>query len=163
MLQSLLLTALGGLLGISGSYMAFRWQAGDAKRIRSEQYSREDRYRLQAERIQAYSAFHVAAGHARGMIASGGSETEMRAARNSLWEAYTLVALIGDHATERCAAALLDLVTAVAYKEAQFDRERFAELIRAFMAVSLHELIPARHIDRAELAAHRERIDQTEQ
>jgi hypothetical protein len=117
MLQSLLLTALGGFLGFGGSYMAFRWQAGDARQVRSEQYGREDRYRLQAERIRAYGVFHVAAGHARGTIASGGSETETRAARNSLWEAYTLVALIGDHATERCASELLDLVSAVAYKE----------------------------------------------
>ena len=58
-LQSLLLTALGGVLGAGGALLASQWQAREARRIRREQNARDDRYRLTADRIRAYSAFHV--------------------------------------------------------------------------------------------------------
>jgi hypothetical protein len=151
-LQSLLLTALGGVLGIGGGLLASQWQAREARRVRREQYGRDDRYRLTTERIGAYGAFYTAAGSARRTLnrytRSGGRETsltDVHEARDLLWQAYTLVALIGDHDTERQASALLGVVDDVAYEGSQFAVDRWSELIRGFIEASRLELIPARN------------------
>ncbi len=149
MLQSLLLTALGGVLGAGGALLASQWQAREARRVRREQYARDDRYRLTADRIRAYSAFHVAAGAARATMGdytrSNGRDASLHDvmdARNTLWEASTLIALIGDDSTWRRAAALLDFVTDVAQEQSNFAVAKWNELIISFIQTSRLELIP---------------------
>jgi hypothetical protein len=153
MLQSLLLTGLGGVLGITGTLFASQWQARNAKQVRAEQYSREDRYRLATERINAYTAFYRAAGRARSAMwihahAEGGEfdkdfRTEMQAARDNLWDCYTVIGLIGDDGTERRASAVLELVTKVSRDQARFADGQWTELIRAYIRAARLELISA--------------------
>jgi hypothetical protein len=145
MLQSLLLTALGGVLGAGGALLASRSQALEARRIRKEQDAREDRYRLMQERIKAYSSFFVAAGSAR-MVITGHSATPRKVikARNDLWEASTLSQLVGDDNTSSCARALLKVVSAIAYDGSPYKADEWDELIIAFVQAARLELIPAR-------------------
>lgn len=144
-LQSLLLTALGGVLGAGGALLASRSQALEARRIRKEQNTREDRYRLVQERIKAYSSFFVAAGSARMVITGHPTPTpqEVIKARNDLWEAYTLSALVGDDDTSSCANALLELVSAIAYRGSPYKADQWDKLIVAFVQAARRELIPA--------------------
>ena len=143
MLQSLLLTALGGILGAGGALLASRSQALEARRIRKEQDAREDRYRLMQERIKAYSGFFVAAGSARMVITGHPTRPEVIKARNDLWEALTLSALVGDDDTSSCAHALLKLVSAIAYDGSPYKADEWDELIIAFVQAARRELIPA--------------------
>lgn len=146
-LQSLLLTALGGVLGAGGALLASRSQALETRRIRKEQDTREDRYRLVQERIKAYSSFFVAAGSARMVITGHPTLQEAMKARNDLWEAYTLSALVGDDDTSSCANALLELVSAIAYRGSPYKADKWDELIIAFVQAARRELIPARQPD----------------
>ena len=98
-LQSLLLTAIGGVIGVGGALFAAQWQAREARRVRKEQEARDDRYRLMNERIAAYRTFYIAAGSARHIIERQAPAQEVRQARDAMWEAFTLVALIGDKNT----------------------------------------------------------------
>jgi hypothetical protein len=148
-LQTLLLTALGGMLGIGGSLAASKWQAREARLVRHEQYARDDRYRLTTDRIRAYSAFHLAAGSARATMGiytkSKGRDASLAdvvETRNVLWDAYTLIALIGDDSTENQASALLQYVTSVAYEHSEFIGTEWNKLIVAFVQASRLELIP---------------------
>jgi hypothetical protein len=142
-LQSLLLTALGGVLGAGGALLASRSQALEARRIRKRQDTREDRYRLMQERIRAYSSFFVAAGSARMVITGHPTRQEAIKARNDLWEAYTLSVLVGDDDTSGCANALLKLVSAIAYDGSPYKADEWDELIIAFVQAARRELIPA--------------------
>jgi hypothetical protein len=143
-LQSLLLTALGGVLGAGGALLASRSQALEARRIRKEQDAREDRYRLMQERIRAYSSFYVAAGSARMIITGHPTPQEVIKARNDLWEAFTLSTLVGDDDTSSCANGLLKLVSAIAYDGSPYKADEWDELIIAFVQAARRELIPAR-------------------
>jgi hypothetical protein len=102
LLQSLLLTAVGGILGISGTLIASRWQANEARQERGERYRREDRYRLSKDRLEAYSSFWLAAGEVRsllggGPVGEGGiSPSEAMSVRNGMFREFVRVALIGD-------------------------------------------------------------------
>lgn len=149
MLQSLLLTALGGVLGAGGALVASERQAREARRIRREQDARDDRYRLTTDRIRAYSAFHVAAGSARSTMGiytrSEGREASLEdvmVARNALWDAFSLVALIGDANTWGRASALMEFVTDIAQGQSPFGVAKWNELIQAFIQTSRVELIP---------------------
>jgi hypothetical protein len=55
MLDSLLLTALGGVLGIAGTLAATIWQGRSARDAQREQNACEDRCRLATDRIAAYT------------------------------------------------------------------------------------------------------------
>jgi hypothetical protein len=147
MLQSLLLTGLGGLLGIAGTLLASQWQARNARQVRSEQYVREDRYRLASERIEAYAAFYKSAGKARGIMwkKSHGENladdsNSMLEVRNNVWESYTIIGLIGDNSTERRAAAILEYVTAVSHDQAKFAPGKWSELMKAYIRSARAEL-----------------------
>lgn len=143
MLQSLLLTAIGGVIGIGGSFLASQWQAREARRVRKEQYAREDRYRLMERRITAYRDFYVAAGEARQTISRQSSVKETREARNALWDTFTLLTIIGDEKTRVQARSLLRAVDAVASDGSPFNVDEWDELILNFVRVSRLELIPA--------------------
>jgi hypothetical protein len=143
-LQSLLLTALGGVLGAGGALLASRSQALEARRTRKEQDAREDRYRLMQERIKAYSGFFAAAGSARAVITGRRTPDKVIDARNVLWEAFTLVALVGDDNTWHRAGALLQVVSAIAFEGSPYKADEWDELIQAFIQASRLELIPAR-------------------
>jgi hypothetical protein len=86
--ESLLLTTLGGLLAIAGTSLGAWWQLRTSRETRREQYRREDMYRLQNERRQAYASYITAAGGVRTALRYLGSQTgreEAVAARNELY------------------------------------------------------------------------------
>lgn len=143
MLQSLLLTALGGVLGIGGALLASQWQAREARRIRKEQDARDDRYRLMQERITAYRDFYIAAGSARHVIQRQAPTQEIRQARDTMWEAFTLVALIGDKGTWDQARTMLRMIDVVTFEGSPFNVETWNELIRSYVRISRFDLIPA--------------------
>jgi hypothetical protein len=117
--------------------------------VRREQYDRDDRYRLMEQRIAAYRDFYIAAGAARHVIMGETSGPEIREARTVLWEAFTLLAVIGDETTWDQARKLLHVVTAVAFDNMQFNVKEWNEMIRRFVEVSRLELIPARSAERS--------------
>jgi hypothetical protein len=96
------------------------------------------------ERIRAYSSFWVAAGSARMVITGRATPQKVIKARNDLWEAYTLSALVGNDDTSSCADALLKLVSAIAYKGSPYKAGEWDELIMSFVQAARRELIPAR-------------------
>ncbi len=128
MLQSLLLTGLGGVLGIMGTLLASQWQARNAKQVRAEQYTREDRYRLATNRIDAYTAFYRAAGRARSAMATHAHPKEVECG------------LIGDNATERHASAVLEFVTRVSQHLEHFVPRQWADLMKAYIHAARFEL-----------------------
>jgi hypothetical protein len=141
-LQSLLLTALGGVLGVGGALLASQWQAREARRVRKEQEARDDRYRLMNERIMSYRAFYIAAGAARHVIERQAQPQDIVRARDEMWEAFTLVALIGDEKTWGQARSMLRMVSAVAFEGSPFNIDAWDELIRSYIQVSRLDLIP---------------------
>jgi hypothetical protein len=142
--RSLLLTAIGGVVGIGGAFLALLWQAREARRVRREQYARDDRYRLAERRITASRDFYVAAGTARHTIGRQSSVKEKREARGALWEPFTLLSIIGDKNTREQARNLLQVVTAVGFDNSPFDMDQWDELILNFVQASRLELAPAR-------------------
>ena len=153
MIQSLLLTAVGGILGISGTLIASRWQAKEARQERSERYDREDHHRLTKERIEAYSSFFLAAGEVRSLmwgkvVGEGGiPPSEAMSVRDRLWQTYTHIALIGDPETRRRSTALVDYVTSVARRGKSFDSDEFGDLVNHFIAAAHAEFVPSRLSD----------------
>jgi hypothetical protein len=145
-LQSLLLTALGGVLGVGGALLASQWQAREARRVRKERDARDDRYRLTQERIKAYRDFYIMAGNARHVIEDQGSVEEIRQARKVMWEAFTLVALIGDENTWHQARTMLRIVSEVAFEGSCFDVDTWNELIRDYIRISRLDLIPEQYV-----------------
>src|ERR1022692_322201 len=141
-LQSLLLTALGGVLGVGGALLASQFQAREGRRVRREQDARDDRYRLSRERIDAYKAFYIAAGSARHAIDAGLSIKKVQERRQVLWEAFTLVALIGDANTWDHARTVLRVISDVAFDGSSLNVDEWNELIRVFIQSSRLELIP---------------------
>jgi hypothetical protein len=142
-LQSLLLTALGGVLGVGGALIASQWQAREARRVRKEQEARDDRYRLMNERIMAYRTFYIAAGSARHIIERQAPAQEILQARDTMWEAFTLVALIGDENTWDQARTMLRMVSAVTFEGSPFNIDAWDKLIRSYIQASRLDLIPA--------------------
>jgi hypothetical protein len=150
LLQSLLLTSLGGFLGIAGALLASQFQARNAEQERREKYFREDRYRLAGERISAYTAFYRSAGRSRSAMATHAHDraTEcdnttreaLQTARNNLWDTYTVVGLIGDDPTERCAAKILDLVSEVSMHRAKLDRGEWSRMMKDYIRSARAEL-----------------------
>jgi hypothetical protein len=103
MLEALLLAGLGGFLAIAGTVTGQHLQARHNRRIRVEEYAREDRYRLFRDRLEAYREYHVAVGNARrvmGLYSRSRDDTglleTLKEARSEAWRAYTLVWLIGE-------------------------------------------------------------------
>jgi hypothetical protein len=133
--DALVLTALGGAIGTGGTWFGARIQAREAARVRSEQYVREDRFRLHKERVEAYSAFWVAAGNLRGHLDANargirvpGGGLQQRELRNLLWDTYTRVALVGAKPVLDAASNILGYADRVISAGHPFDRDKFADL-----------------------------------
>jgi hypothetical protein len=136
LLDSLLSAGVGGLIGTTGTLLAWRTQAKEARRIREEQYDREDRFRLHKERVEAYSAFYVAAGHARRTLRSDPTEESAMEARAEVWHKFTRVLLVGDRPVLDAASDILAYVTAVAHEGRRFDVDHYSELIWRLQATA---------------------------
>jgi hypothetical protein len=152
MLQSLLLVGLGGFLTIAGTVTGQYLQSRNVRRLRLDEYAREDRYRLFRDRLQAYHEYHVAAGHARSAMAVYNAsengvdlDKKLTKARSQVWRAYTLVWLIGEERVSERAKVLLDMVDDVARRGVEFQPDSWAEAIRAFVTAARSDL--SRHSD----------------
>ena len=139
--ESLVLTALGGGIGVAGAVAGARMQANDARRSRQEQYEREDRFRLHQERIAAYSRFYVIVGQLR---ASLGTDPQGQAAldkRAELWHAYTGVLLLGSEAVLKIAVEVVLQADNVVWRGAPLDRDAWRQLIRRLQLALRTDLI----------------------
>lgn len=110
--------------------------------VRSKE-ARDDRYRLMNERIMAYRTFYIAAGSARHIIERQAPAQEILQARDTMWEAFTLVALIGDENTWDQARTMLRMVSAVTFEGSPFNIGAWDKLIRSYIQASRLDLIPA--------------------
>jgi hypothetical protein len=150
-LESLLAAAVGGVLVITGTLASTVWQATSAKNTQRVQIAREDRYRLARDRIAAYTTFLQAAGSTRQAMAYHAGQDRgtanllksLRGQRNELWDAFTVVALIGDEDTRRAANDILVNVDQVAWRHVPFDPEAWSQLIGTYMRAARAELTAA--------------------
>ncbi|GAA4527720.1 hypothetical protein [Amycolatopsis samaneae] len=148
--ESALLTGLGGALTATGAWLGFRWQAREARKVKAADLAREDRYRLHNDRKEYYLSFYRAAGEARHALHAlrklpEGEESaealkEARAARTTVWEAYTAVRLIGAEPVRDKANPVFSYVSAAARLETRFDLDRFDRLLREFIVEAREEL-----------------------
>jgi hypothetical protein len=141
--DSMLSAALGGLIGVTGTVLGSRMQAREAGRVRAEQHDREDRFRLHKERIDAYSAFYIAAGHARRVLSGQPSGTMAADVRAEVWHAYTRVLLVGHRRVLDVADEILVYTTAVAFKGVSFDLDQYRGLISRLQHATRLDLIGA--------------------
>lgn len=150
MLQSLLLTGIGGLLAIMGTFVGQHMQARVTQRIRDEDRAREDRYRLHAERLQAYVAFHTKFGEARRVLvrhskSDNDSTAQVKAmeARNAAWHSFVTVRLIGSPDAVASARALMWEITAIAWEGKKFDPDEWSNLVVKFRTAARRDLVGA--------------------
>lgn len=136
LLDSLLATAVGGFIATTGTLLAWRTQAREARRIRIEQYEREDRFRLHKDRIDAYSAFYIAAGHARRILLGHSMDQPAQDVRAEVWHAFTRVVLVGDQMVLDVANDILAYVTDVVFKGTTFDVDHYRDLIWRLQATA---------------------------
>lgn len=148
MLQSLLLTGLGGLIAITGTVIGQRLQAREAKNMRIEDRTREDRYRLHKERLDAYVRFHVQFGLARRPMlayseAADAPEAleQVSEARIAAWQAFVFVRLIGSPKAVAAARAVMWEITAVAWDEKKFEKDRWSDLVLAFRTAARRDVV----------------------
>lgn len=118
-------------------------------RLRRDSERRDDHLRWHRERREAYGAFAVAAGHARqGMlIREGNTELAETSAnlwklRNKLFDAYSMVQLIGAKPVLYRASSVLTIVDEV-LAGTPYDDVRWAEAILGFRAAAREDLAPS--------------------
>ncbi|MFI5584392.1 hypothetical protein ACIA5G_05105 [Amycolatopsis sp. NPDC051758] len=138
--ESAVLAGLAGGLTMTGTWLGFRWQSREARRGRTEQFAREDRFRLHNERLEAYSAFYLAAGHMRSGMRqlrlanpAASAAHEVHGQRRTLWEAFATVRLIGTDDVVEAASAVLAYATEVDHLETEFDIDHYDSLIRDYV------------------------------
>lgn len=149
MLQSLLLVGLGGVLAIAGTATGQYLQSRHTRRLRIDEYAREDRYRLFRDRLEAYREYHVAVGNARRVMGLHNRSVDdadlhemLKEARAEAWRAYTLVWLIGEERVVNAASVLLDMVDSVTWHGARFEPDSWREEIQAFVGAARSDLLP---------------------
>ena len=143
LVDSLLSAALGGLIGTSGTLLAWRTQAREARRTRGEQYRREDSFRLHAERVAAYHDFYMAAGHARGFMQRPHTEDMVAEARREIWDGYPKLVIVAEEGVLRVASEILSYMTGVAHEGEEFDLEEYKALIRKYQFAIRADIIGA--------------------
>jgi len=148
MLEALLLAGLGGVLAIAGTVAGQFMQARNAQHVRAEEFTREDRYRLHRDRLEAYREYHVALGGVRPVMAlysRSKDDTELhntlKEERNKAWRAYTLVWLIGEEKVVDAASGLLKLVDDVTWHGAGFQPDLWGAGIRAYVEAARSDLL----------------------
>jgi len=141
--ESLMLTALGGVIGLAGIWLGARVQAREADRVRREQFEREDRFRLHKERIAAYSEFYAATGRMRRLLKGHQDLSLCREHRSVLWLAYTTVLLIGDRSVLGAATAILGWADSIIANEKTYDEKEYTDMIHRFQNVGRADLTGA--------------------
>jgi len=142
--DSLLLTTLGGLLAIAGTSLGAWWQLRISRETRREQYRREDMYRLQNERRQAYASYITVAGRVRTTLRNLGSQTsreEAVAARNDLYYWSVQIRLMGGHDIVMATEELLREVNEILFGGGELEEERYRSLVAAATDAARRELL----------------------
>ena len=134
--------AVGGLIGVLGTLLGVRLQIKEAARARVEQYTREDRYRLNRDRIDAYASFDRAMGHARNVMSSSKAEQSVLVdARDEVWARYSLVMLVGEQQVIGVVKEMMAYVNEVLDRSRKFDAIECLALVRQFRAAARGDLI----------------------
>ena len=145
-----MLVGAGGALTVIGTWLGSFWQSREASKARSERFAREDRFRQHDQRTTTYASFYQAAGNARAALndlARTGHEPgrpairSARGCRNALWTEYTTLRLIGARDAWRAASSLLEFVTQVAWGDAEYDDERYDQLVADFVRAARSDLL----------------------
>lgn len=140
-LTPLLSAFLGGTIGVIGTLLGARTQIKEARHVRTEEYARDDKFRLHKERLEAYSEFYIAAGHGRRvLIQDDAVKDDMEAVRSECWHAYIKIVLIGDNDVLQVSGEILGHVTDVAFSQLPFDREYYKSLIHRLQTVTRSSL-----------------------
>jgi hypothetical protein len=140
----LLLTTLGGLLAIAGTSLGAWWQLRISRETRREQYRREDMYRLQNERRQAYASYIITAGRVRTTLKHLGPQTsreEAMAARNDLYYWFIQIRLMGGHDVVMATEELLQEVNEIIFGGGKLEEERYRSLVMAAEDAARRDLL----------------------
>jgi hypothetical protein len=142
LVQSLLLTSLGGVIAGLGTWLGARLQHKEAGRVRKEQYDREDSYRLHSDRVKAYCDLYLAAGKIRSALTWESATQEIvRQARNAYWAEFAKVSLLGENVVVGAAEEILQYVDGVIEKSQAFDSDGFRRLAKGFLAAARLDLV----------------------
>ena len=144
--SSLLLALTGGALTITGTVTGLRLQARHAAKARTEQYEREDRYRLFDKRQNAYVELYLKIGSARRQLViysrnanAADVLTDARTARNEYWAAYAVARLIGSEEVFSIADEILSFFDD-SIQQGRFNHEQFVTLLQGFTDAARKEL-----------------------
>jgi hypothetical protein len=148
MLQSLALTALGGLLTIVGGIAGYLLQNREARRARSETYKREDLFRLHQDRRQAYRDFHIAFAGARpavDAVTESPDNAELRAkvreARNVVHVSWVPLWHVGADEVVKAARNILNDMVAVGWHGATSPWMDYAKLVDSYVLAVRNDLM----------------------
>ena len=157
MLAPLLSACVGGLIAImgSGSVIGQRLQASSARRFRAEEHDREDRYRLQRERMEIYSQFYLRMKVLRRTAMKFGPDTRetdgaTAEARDSVWEVYATMCLLGSPEVVVAARSMILHIAAAASRD-EFDLDHWSTLVAVYRTAARHDLIGSYQDDPPEL------------
>ncbi|MGK5441109.1 hypothetical protein ACSNN7_04645 [Micromonospora sp. URMC 105] len=120
-------------------------------RLRRDTEHREDQLRWHRERREAYGTFAVAAGKARQGMLMRARDTEPADAlgtnltqlRNDLFDAFSMIQLIGAQPVRHRASSVLTFVDEV-IAGAAYDDEHWVEKILGFRAAARDDLVPGK-------------------
>jgi hypothetical protein len=148
MLQSLVLTSLGGLLAIAGAIAGYLLQNHEARHARFESYNREDLFRLHQDRRQAYRDFHVAFIGARPAVNAAmdsPDDTELRAkvreARNVVLASYIPLWHVGAEEVVQAARNMMHDLHAVGWHGATSSWDDYVKLVDLYVLAVRNDLM----------------------
>ncbi|WP_152991228.1 hypothetical protein [Frankia sp. R43] len=145
LLSSILLTALGGILTVLGVYIGARYQAKEAAHARRETERREDRFRLHAERREAYVAFYRAVGGCRRAFAlmtqPDWDRSSAGEARSNLWASWIVLRLIGKERVLESAGNFLSYVDGMLDGSTEFSNGEWRDLVNDYVENARDDLL----------------------
>jgi len=151
-MYQLLLTALGGAVALTGTFVGHRWQAAEARRIRFEDHAREDRYRHHAARTETYIRFVAAFTRAReaAFAKEQGHEDpeQLRLTFLALMDVSASIQIIGTPEASAAASPITSAVSAYTLSDGPYLQEDWREITSRFLEVARAELVPTAPMNR---------------
>jgi hypothetical protein len=153
MLQTLLLTSMGGILAICGALVGHYVQAREARKVRAETRQREDLYRFHEDRKAAYASCYQAFTCVRETLfwlEQRPNDTDLneklRLQFLETHNVFTIVKLIGSHEIADVVSPLMQAVSAAALTGAALDKKAWGQNMDAMLRRSRKELIDPRAV-----------------
>jgi hypothetical protein len=149
--ESLVSTAVGGVVAAAAGAVAMMIQSRQTARLRREQHEREDRYRLHQARVEAYLDFHTSASRTRAALqdfnsASGEDDVLRREARNATHLTYVRIALIGGTAVVASARRMMIHIDDITFGRTVFDASAWSNTLDEFQQTARQDLTGQRDL-----------------